>query len=501
MKDRQSRYTISKTRFEALERFEKPLTHNRESLRPEKKSRSSFIAGLLLILVIVLILLGFFSCSDPISEQITQQLPETYLSVFSMPGDTIAPGATVKKISWWGDAPNGFVAGFNISFDSVHWGFTTKYDSIFVFTISGQDSAFRIWVAAVDDKGFVDPTPATNLYPVINSPPSMVFDANTDLPDTIFPVATLKWTGTDPDGDFTIRNYLWSLNDTNNFRTVPGNISLMTLTKDSGIVSGNYSVYMKAVDIAGAMSPVVRMPRDTAKKFFVKPAVGRVLIIKDMPSIDVSIADAYFAATMDTIQYSTMDIKINNGALIPKIVNPMFIETMKLFKVVIWSGNRGGQVTTNDPNFALAQNSLPFYSAAGGKILWSSGIPDNFQGQGALFNFAPVDSIKSTCYIQFNFPGDTVVSSASGYPDLYASQFIAVTRSLYYQSSAKLVFKLLYNPNRPYCLEDSFVGIKDADTNPKLMLMVMPIYYLNGNADNSKLFFNKLFKEFGLLPI
>jgi hypothetical protein len=417
-----------------------------------------------------------------------------------MPGDTVAPGATVKKISWWGDAPNGFIAGFNISFDSLNWGFTTKYDSIFVFNISGQDSAFRIWVSAVDDKGLVDPSPATNLYPVINSPPTMIFDAATNLPDTIFPVATLKWTGTDPDGNFTIKNYLWSLNDTNNFRTIPGNLNLMTLTKDSGLVSGNYCVYMKAIDIAGASSPIVRMPGDTSKKFFVKPAIGRVLIIKDMPSLDVSSADAYFAAVLDTIQYSTLDIKSNNGALIPKIVNPMFVETMKLFNVVIWSGNRGGQVTSNDPNFALAQNSLPFYLSEGGKVFWTSGIPDNFQGQGALFNFAPVDSIKSTCYIQFNFPGDTLVSALNGYPDLYANQFIAVTRSLYYQSSAKLAYKLLYNPNRPYCMEDSYVAIKDSDTNPKLLLMVMPVYYLNGNPVNSKLFLNKLFKEFGLLP-
>ncbi|MBN1634627.1 MAG: hypothetical protein JW917_10715 [Ignavibacteria bacterium] len=500
MKDRQSRYRYSKSRYAEMDRYERPYRRDETPVRKEKNRTGSLLAGFLLILIIILIFLGFFSCSDPLSELVPPDFPETYLSVFSLPGDTVAPGATVKKISWWGDAPNGFIVGFNISFDSVNWGFTTKYDSTFVFTISGQDSAFRIWVASVDDKGLVDPTPATNLYPVINSPPVMLFDANTDLPDTIFPVATLKWTGTDPDGDFTIKNYLWSINDTDNFRTVPGNINLMTLTKDSGLVSGNYCLYMKAVDIAGAVSPVVRMPRDTSKMFFVREAVGRVLIIKDMPSVDVSAANAYFSSALDTILYSTLDIKSNNGSLIPKIVNPMFIETMKLFNVVIWSGNRGGQVISNDPNFALAQNSLPFYLASGGKVFWSSGIPDNFQGQGSLFNFAPVDSIKSTCYIQFNFPGDTLVSVVNGYPDLYVSQFIAVTRSLYYRSTAKLVYKLLYNPNRPYCLEDSFIAIKDAENNPKLMLLVMPIYFLDGNQENSKLFLNKLFKEFGLLP-
>ena len=172
-------------------------------------------------LTFLLVFFNFFaSCSDPVSEKYQLLPPETHLSVFSMPGDTIAPGATIKKINWWGDSPNGFVTGYRISFDSLNWGFTTKNDSTFIFTIQGSDSTFRIWVAAVDDKGRVDPTPASNLYPVINSAPTMVFDAGTDLPDTTYPVLTLKWTATDPDGNATIKNFFWSLDDTNNFRPV-----------------------------------------------------------------------------------------------------------------------------------------------------------------------------------------------------------------------------------------------------------------------------------------
>ncbi len=452
------------------------------------------------IVLQVFLILYVISCENPVNNGVEYLPPETYLSVFSMPGDTVAPGSTVKKIYWWGDSPNGFVVGFRISFDSLNWGYTTKTDSTFVFTISGQDSVFRIWVAAVDNRGMVDPTPATNLYPVINSPPSMVFDVGTEIPDTIFPIATLKWTGTDPDGDNTIKNYFWSLNDTNHFHSVPGNLNIMTLTKDSGLISGNYCVYMKAMDIAGSFSPIVRMPADTTKFFYVKSVTGRVLLIKDMPQNEMSTADSYFATVLDTVKYDVLDIKSGNGKLIPKIINPMFVETLKLFKVVIWSANRGGQVTSNDPNFTLAQSSLPYYLAANGKVFWTSGIPDNFIGQGSLFNFGPVDSIKSSCYIQFNFPGDTLKSEYSGYPDLYASSFIAITRGIYYPNTAQLVFKLLYNPNRPYCLDDSYIAVKDANVNPKIFLMVMPIYYLNNNQNNSKAFFVKLLQDFGLLP-
>ncbi len=451
-------------------------------------------------LTFLLVFFNFFaSCSDPVSEKYQLLPPETHLSVFSMPGDTIAPGATIKKINWWGDSPNGFVTGYRISFDSLNWGFTTKNDSTFIFTIQGSDSTFRIWVAAVDDKGRVDPTPASNLYPVINSAPTMVFDAGTDLPDTTYPVLTLKWTATDPDGNATIKNFFWSLDDTNNFRPVSGNLSIMTLTKDSGITAGAHRIFMKCIDNAGAQSNIVRMPLDSTKSFYVKPVTGRVLLIKDMPLNELNDLNNYFTQSLDTVKYDVLDIKSYSGKLIPKIVNPMFIETLKLYKVVIWSGNRGGQQTAYDPNFTLAQNSIPFYLAAGGKLLWSSGIPDNFIGQGSLFNFAPVDSIRSSCFIQFNFPGDTLTSTMSGYPDLIANQFIATTRGLYFPPNVSSVYKLKYNPARPYCLDDSFIGIKDINNNPKLILMVMPIYYLNGNTNNSKSFIKKVFTEFGIL--
>ncbi len=450
------------------------------------------------LLIIPVFLYFVYSCTNPVSNKIELLPPDTHLSVFSLNNDTITPGATVKKISWWGDSPNGFVVGFRISFDSLNWGYTTKYDSTFVFTIQGQDSTFRIWVAAVDNNGLVDPTPASNLYPVVNSAPTMIFDPGITIPDTIFPIATFKWTGMDPDGDFTIKNYFWSLNDTNHFKAISGNLNLMTLTKDSGLVSGNYCLYMKAVDNAGASSPIVRMPLDSSKYFKVKPVIGRVLVIKDMPISESNDVNTYFTSVLDTVQYSIMDIKVNNGALIPKIINPMFIETLKLFRVVIWTGNRGGQNTNNDPNFSLAQSSLPYYLASGGKVIWSSGIPDNFLGQGTLFNFAPVDSIKANCFIQFNFPGDTLKSNISGFPDLYASQFISTTRGIYISSSASTVYKLIANPQRPYCTDDSNIGLIDSETNPKIILLTMPIYYLNGSPANSSQFLNKAFTMFGL---
>jgi len=448
-----------------------------------------------------LFILGFMylaSCSDPITGIKTNEPPNTYLSVFSMPGDTIAPSKTIKKISWWGDSPTGLVAGFRISFDSLNWSFTTMNDSTFTFTISGQDSLFKIWVAAVDDKGLVDPTPASNLYPVVNSAPSMVFDPSVNIPDTIFPIATLKWIGSDPDGDITIAKYLYSINDTLHFKPLPGNLNLMTLTKDSGLVQGNTCIYMKAQDNAKAYSKIVRMPQDSLKFFYVKNVTSKILLIKDMPNNEFGTADTYFGQVMDTIHYDVLDIKSNNGNLIPKIINPMFIETLKLFKIVMWIGNRnGGGFPEYDPNLNLAQNSLPYFINAGGKVFWSSGFPNVAVVQGSLFNFAPVDSIKTSCTVQLLLPNDSTYSiSDNTIPKLRTSFFIAGTKGFYPSSGVKKIYQLLPRTN---CSNDTItVGIKSPATNPNLYFMLLPIYFLNGDLNASKLFIKQmLITDFG----
>lgn len=454
---------------------------------------------------LIFLIIGFVfisSCNDPATGPNNHIPPQTFLSVFSMPGDTLAPGKTVKKISWWGDSPNGYVVGFKISFDSLNWGYTTQNDSTFIFSLAGQDSTFKMWVASVDDKGIIDPTPASNKYPVVNSAPSMIFDPALTLPDTIFPIATVKWIGTDPDGDNTIIKYWYSINDTLNFKPLPGNINIMTLTRDSGLVSGNRCIFMKAQDNALAFSPIVRMPQDSTKYLYVKNVTSKILLIKDMPVNEMSDANIYLNQVMDTIHCDVLDIKSNGGKLIPKIINPMFIETLKLFKIVMWIANRSdnAQNPEKDPNLNLAQNSLPYYINAGGKLFWSSGFPNVTVIQGSLFNFAPIDSIKVNCFIPVLLGMDTTfLLNYNSYPKLRinnVSTIIAGTKGFYPSINSQTIYKIL---PRGTCTNDTItVGIKSPINNPNLVFFLMPIYYLNGNVSASKQFMNQvLINEFG----
>ncbi|MBM4158566.1 MAG: hypothetical protein FJ216_07285 [Ignavibacteria bacterium] len=446
--------------------------------------------------LLFIFLLFLNSCKDPVSENVLHLPPETYLTVI---GDSITPSSTIKKISWWGDSPQGFVVGFNISFDSLNWGFTTQNDSTFIFTIQGSDSTFRIWVAAVDNQGYVDPTPASNSYPVLNSPPDMQFVIGTEIPDTIFPVATFKWVASDPDGLSTISNFYWALNDTNNWRMISGNLDIMTLTKDSGLViNSDNCLFMKVRDNAGAFSAVRRMPSDTAKFFYVRPVTSKVLLIKDIPAIDNIRFNSYFSYAMDTVNYDVLDIKSNNGSLIPKIVNPMFIETMKLFNVVIWSANRGN-VTADNANFELAQNSLPFYLLYG-KVFFTSGFPNvETQTQGNLLNFAPVDSI-TYCTIPFVSQGTQLINIDNAYPQISVSSDAGIglqrVRGLQIPPTTKIIYRL---PINTACQDSMIVGIKDLQINPRIILFGLPVYFLNGNPEYSKLLMRKiLIEEFNL---
>ena len=448
------------------------------------------IKRVLLLPALIISLLLCNSCEDPSSSKLPNKAPETYLSLF--PDSTIAPGSTRLTIRWWGDDPDGYITGFRVSFDLQNWGFTTANDSVFVLSISGNDSTFRFYVAAVDNQGLADPTPATNLYPVVNSAPSVRFEAGTELPDTTFPLASFKWVGSDPDGDETIAYYLWSLNDTLNFRRIPASITLLTLNADSGItVNSNNVFYLKAEDAAGAQSGIVRMP-DTSRTWHVRNVTSKILMVRDIPSGNVSTAMQYFSNAFDTISYDMIDIKANGGALIPNIVNPMWIQTLGLYKIVFWIG--GNASVAAAANFGLAQQSLPFYLLNGGKVFFSSGFQGvSAQGQGELINFAPVDSVTA-CTVPFmNVNNDLSVLDQS-YPAIGSSTLITALKGVYTPSPVIYTFF-----NGLGCTSSPInVCFKNVPVNPRIVYMTIPVYFLDKDPTASKQLFNRIFVgEFG----
>jgi hypothetical protein len=455
---------------------------------------------------ILLISFGFVliqSCSELPTGVKTNQPPETYLSLF--PDSIISPQKTRIKISWWGDDPDGIVAGYYFSFDSLNWTFTTHNDSTFQLAINGLDSTFRFWVAAVDNKGLRDPTPASNRYPVVNSPPSVSFNTGTDIPDTTFTVASFAWTGTDPDGDNTVRYYYWALNDTSNWHRIPSSMTTITLRQDSGIVPNSRNIlYLKAQDNAGSYSPIVRMP-DTNKTWYARAPVGNFLLISDYfktTPTDLQSALTFYNAVFGNTSYSILDIKVNNGGNIPKIVNPMFIETLKLFRCVVWFSWRGNN-TNDNTNFDLAQGSIPYYMLAGGKVLFTTGFIDPLPSP-LVANFASIDSVSYNEFSGFPSPSIQpypVIVIDNAYDTLFTGSPIPQTfnldrvRILYPNASTHTIYKLA-DPNNPN--QSGVVCIKDTDQNPRIVFMSVALHRMNYNGRAVNFFRHVTQVDFGI---
>lgn len=441
-------------------------------------------------LFIISACIGYYSCSELTNNPIANQPPQTHITLY--PDSIIAPGSTLRCISWWGDDADGFIVGYRISFDSVNWSFTTVQDSAFVLSIQGKDSTFNFFAAAVDDKGLVDPTPASMLYPTINTPPTMSFDASTSIPDTTFPVATFKWNGFDPDGIETIKYYYWSLNDTLNFKKINGNINIMTLTADSGLALDARNVlYMKAQDQAGAFSPIVKTPSDSSH-WYVKKNTARILLIKDVSPIDTLYANPYYGIAFDTIKYDVLDIRSRNGALVPKIVNPMFIETLKLFEIVMWSAGSGNARAANQ----YLSEQLPFYLQSGGKVFFSSGFNTSFIVPfDSIYNFVPIDSF-TFCTIPFYTSGARdLYNIDKSYPIIGPSSPTLYVKGIKVQKNIPVVYKLYHGSG---CFDTITVAIKDVAVNPKVIYMSIPVFNFNSNPENSKALFRRIFiQEFG----
>lgn len=439
-----------------------------------------------------------YNCTDVPEGLVTNYAPETHLTLF--PDSIISPQITRIKITWWGDDPDGLIAGYRFSFDSTNWTYSEGNDSTFQLVIVGNDSTFRFWVAAVDDKGNIDPTPATNLYPVFNSPPKVSFNAGTSIPDTSFPVATFAWTGTDPDGDNSISKYYYALNDTSTWNELNSTVNTITLKQSNGIVPNqNNKLYLKAKDIAGIYSPVVTMP-DSNRTWFVRAKVGKILLINDFPITtgNSQAVQFYKSALDDTIpfsQYSYLNIKINNGGNIPKIINPMFIEALKLFECVIWFGSRVPG-SANNTNFDLAQQTLPYYLVAGGKVLFTTGFPDDINSQGNIINFAPIDSL--TNFVITNpIAGDETLVFDNNYPVLQiGGGFLERVRGIKFRQGTPIIYKLPYNT--PYDTAKMTIAIKDATSNPKVLFLSVPLNAMNGNG-NAAYFIRKVLGfDFGI---
>ncbi len=425
----------------------------------------------------LLIIIPFFliGCIDqPTSERIENIPPKTF--VWLMPDDTLRTTTSRQHIHWWGDDPDGFVVGYEWSFDEQNWNWTERNDSVFLLSLQQDDTTYTFFVRAVDNDGAHDPDPASLAIPIKNTPPSVEFNEGTHVPDTTFTVATFAWSGTDPDGDDTIIRYLWALNDTTEWNELSGESSMLTVRLEDGLlVNEDNVIYLKAQDNAGAFSTTAIMPGnpapdnperppDTLAHWHVREPVGELLIIDDYALGDNP--GNFYREIFDTLgdgrfnQHSVWDIRrgrtaTQRGDLVPPFINPTFVETLRLFKYVFWYSDNG-------PSYSVAQTALPRYLETGGRVLMSVTFPTGTfdpREQG-LVDFAPVDSVARND-IGFIRPLTNILPEpeAEGYPTLVRDDTptgVGGVRNLYIETGAVPLYRVEHE-------ENPLVAVKSAD--------------------------------------
>lgn len=376
------------------------------------------------------------------------------------------------------------------------------------------------------DLGNIDPNPPTLKLPLKNTPPVISFlkdkyGSVVSIPETTFTAMSFAIDANDLDGNSTIQKIYIALNDTANKVELPGNARYFTL---NGILNGNSNIvdckiflgssistpysktisnlklnsdnilYVWAEDIAGASSQTIQMPDvGSIKKWYVKKQVGDILLINDFANDNVPVS--FYNNMLDSLgllnRTNILDIGTGKtsttyGNLMPKIINPMFTETLKLFKYVIWFSDV-------NPSLDAAQSSVRNYLNSGGKLLASFQFPLYFDPMG-LADFLPIDSISPNS-INILPKGTNInpTSQASGYPLLQVDQSSSpVTRVRYYYPNTSITTNLytIGLNNNP------IVGFKSKESN--LVFLGLPINRTNGNFKAKEFLYKVLFGEFGV---
>lgn len=386
---------------------------------------------------VILIVTAFFvaDCSDwrnPFiskkeSKAVENLPPETYIYLFvkqdtsvvpdtiqtaegpKIVQDTVISGidttASLQIVYWWGDDPDGEVIGYYYQWDfqaQPVWT-TQEIDTIYL-PIRSRFDAFTIKVWAMDNDSLLDPTPAVLRFPVMNSPPQIEFrlgsnpPAPSNQPDVIaytFPTRTFVWDASDLDGRETIVKILWALDDTTSWNELNGSENSITIRN---ISSGEHRFFVKAVDVAGAVSNIISFPDPldvrTPNTWIVKQPVGEVLLVNDFAQ-DQNLyqVQTFYQNILDDLigqnNYSVWEI---GTELIP-VINPQnslpysnndIEATFGFFKKVIWFSHLGR------PHITQAGLSITKFISSGGKILIANGnegIPDT------TWTFTKIDSV------------------------------------------------------------------------------------------------------------
>jgi hypothetical protein len=515
------------------------------------------------LLLITLGIINFYSCTEDFSDNpIGNSPPNTGLFLF--PDSSVAQQPSRLRVSWWGDDPDGTIIGYYIKWEGIDnkWSFTTSNDSTFSLPIGTRDTTFNFLVSAIDaqgnnkydnqvfqngidfgaepfidknkngvfdngeffyDLGLIDPTPASTLFPIKNTPPILNWDELSFLPDTSFPVITIRWNASDLDGDESITSIKLAINDTANFVALNGSVRLVTLrgvNLDSAnpemeiLINGdpqnvnnirlqglklddNNILYLKAEDLSGSTSNILNLP-ETSTTWFVKKPKGQVLIFDDYKNSSTDLqASQFYNQVFSTIRGGSLAGKFEVFDLVKNQLafeSVTILETLKLFKYIFW-------YSASNPRLDLLNISTEKFKQSGGKIAFSMTFQDssaNFSFDlSSVQGFLPIDNVSKVLSSGFLLLGANATPSAQNdFPPLKTSVTISFVRSFTPNNIVTEKIYELFDRNNV-----SLGNIGFRTTSKDLFFIGLPLHQSNANSGSVDTLLEKIFfEDFGVIP-
>lgn len=471
---------------------------------------------------LILLLILLISCSENPSGSLVENLsPETYCVTDTIIRSGNNRYSTTVEVSWWGDDPDGYIIGFELSSDKKNWVFTKNSDSIFTVEIpDGTDTFdFLLYVRAIDNHGRKDPSPAYIYIPVRNSPPAVSFVYLSGYParrpESSFPVLRFSWIGSDPDGTDNISYYEIALNDTaNGFVKIDKVFSTLILkTEDfnSGIAycdilqGNNLSLHpskiyglklndsnqliIRAVDKVGENSALAY----SDKIYVRKPSSGILLVNAYNSSIQAR--EDFYSQNLNNCGIVSFDfLRINeiSGDHYTQLSPDNTVQSLvfSLFNTIIWFGK------DIDFSMSLAQKTTEIFFNKGGKMFMAVEIASSIDEQAGYLDFSPIDSLVSLPQGVNNFriESDSILEPLNPSWPVLKSTKISNARPFYEESGASV----LYNAHlvktgtfgKAPWTGKSAVMAKKVNSKGKTIFIIssVELHNMNGNSNMTDLF-------------
>ncbi len=464
-------------------------------------------------LSLCLLILGCNKDQDPKKNQ----PPDSKISLHAIDREGENRLPSTVELKWSGTDKDGFVKGYELSFDANEWFFTQKTDSTFNFRIKegSKQQNIEFFVRAVDNEGHKDPDPAKLTIPIKNRPPEARFKVNEMPDDTAYTVFPVSWIATDPDGGGTIDSILLKVNDGRWFLVDPSTRFTTLVPKNPGqtarelestvykgiqpeklekpiqglVLGAKNRFYIKAKDIAGSGSGI-----DTTE-FYVKPKTSDLLVLGATSSspqtgnvFKPKIRNVY--GNFDFINYYG-----NNNFNPPQFWNSVFRFRIELYdKVFLYTDD---SKVEGDLFLEAAGSAFQQFLNKDGKLLISTEFPNDLRANSNIFSYSPMDRPVNSDG-QARIPPDSLLEptpSADNYDTLQSSDFLVAVDPFYPKQSAKVLYKAQLAKLQGWEGPNTVVASTSKGGNVNQVFSSVPLEVMNKRKANLEQFFEHVLND------